>query len=201
MGMIQVHQNSVHLIAQSPTNIGATQIAPGLVEYRTGNWGTTDGVSIHHLDENQVFLSSGSGSEVNNADLTNLYVRKGQGILFAHTDDNGDREGEYTFPRNAGEVGQVLAVETNVSDISTLEWKNINDLVNVTEPWKIQNTTNDATANTDDIYQQGKVAVGFTDADAVSEKQLEVKGDFKSQVTLADGTVLGTEINNNVVDP
>src|SRR5690606_34283604 len=58
-----------------------------------------------------------------------------------------------------------------------------------------------ATANTDNIYQQGKVAVGFTDADAVSEKQLEVKGDFKAQITLTDGTVLGTEINNNVIDP
>src|SRR5690554_3241164 len=39
-----------------------------------------------------------------------------------------------------------------------------------TEPWFVQNTSNEATANTDDIYQQGKVAVGFTDADAVSDK-------------------------------
>src|SRR5690606_19723550 len=69
------------------------------------------------------------------------------------------------------------------------------------EPWFIQNTSNEATANTDNIYQQGKVAVGFTDADAVSEKQLEVKGDFKAQITQTDGTVLGTEINNNVIDP
>jgi len=201
MGMIQLLPNSVHLIAQSPTNIAATQIAPGTVEYRVGNWGLTDGIAIHHMDKDQIFLSSGSGSAGGNADLTNLYVRKGQGILFSHTDASGDRVGEYTFPRNAGQVGQVLGVETSTSDISTLAWKDINDLVDVTEPWRIQNTTNDAIANTDDIYQQGKVAVGFTDADAVSEKQLEVKGDFKSQVTLADGTVLGTEINNNVVDP
>src|SRR5690554_5032749 len=64
-----------------------------------------------------------------------------------------------------------------------------------TEPWKIQNTDTEATDNADNIYQQGKVAVGFTDADGVSDKQLEVKGDFKAQVT--DGDIIyGTEIDN-----
>lgn len=53
-----------------------------------------------------------------------------------------------------------------------------------TEPWRIQNTANEATANTDNIYQQGKVAVGFTSADAVTTKQMEVKGDFKVSKTL-----------------
>src|SRR5690554_3346974 len=63
------------------------------------------------------------------------------------------------------------------------------------EPWKIQNTDTEATDNADNIYQQGKVAVGFTDADGVSDKQLEVKGDFKAQVT--DGDIIyGTEIDN-----
>src|SRR5690554_3883985 len=64
-----------------------------------------------------------------------------------------------------------------------------------TEPWKIQNTDTEATDNADNIYQQGKVAVGFTDADGVSDKQMEVKGDFKAQVT--DGDIIyGTEIDN-----
>src|SRR5690554_3550921 len=64
-----------------------------------------------------------------------------------------------------------------------------------TEPWKIQNTDTEATDNADNIYQQGKVAVGFTDADGVSDKQFEVKGDFKAQVT--DGDIIyGTEIDN-----
>lgn len=64
-----------------------------------------------------------------------------------------------------------------------------------TEPWKIQNTTTEATDNADNIYQQGKVAVGFTSADTVSAKQMEVKGDFKAQVT--DGDIIyGTEIDN-----
>src|SRR5690554_2544008 len=64
-----------------------------------------------------------------------------------------------------------------------------------TEPWRIQNTTTEATDNADNIYQQGKVAVGFTNADAVSDKQLEVVGDFKAQVT--DGDIIyGTEVNS-----
>src|SRR5690606_8614147 len=63
------------------------------------------------------------------------------------------------------------------------------------EPWQIQNTTTEATDNADNIYQQGKVAVGFTSADAVTTKQFEVKGDFKAQVT--DGDIIyGTEIDN-----
>src|SRR5690606_15664553 len=60
----------------------------------------------------------------------------------------------------------------------------------------IQNTSDEATANTDNIYQQGKVAVGFTDADAVSEKQLEVKGDFKTQIENG-GEYVGMETNIN----
>ena len=49
----------------------------------------------------------------------------------------------------------------------------------IKEPWKIQNTENQAVLNTDDIYQQGKVAVGFTKDDEVSNKQFEVKGNIK----------------------
>lgn len=63
-----------------------------------------------------------------------------------------------------------------------------------TEPWYQQTTANEATANTQNIYQQGKVAVGFTNADAVTGKQFEVKGDFKSQVT-AGTTIFGSEVN------
>src|SRR5690554_651339 len=64
-----------------------------------------------------------------------------------------------------------------------------------TEPWRIQNTTTEATDNADNIYQQGKVAIGFTSADAVTIKQFEVKGDFKAQVT--DGDIIyGTEVDN-----
>src|SRR5690606_32809402 len=61
-------------------------------------------------------------------------------------------------------------------------------------PWFVQNTLNEATANTENIYQQGKVAVGFTDADAVSGKQFEVKGDFKTEANV-EGRDVGFETN------
>lgn len=64
-----------------------------------------------------------------------------------------------------------------------------------TEPWYVQGTTNEATANTENIYQQGKVAVGFSNTDAVSGKQFEVKGDVKSVVNNA-GTYSLLETNN-----
>lgn len=48
-------------------------------------------------------------------------------------------------------------------------------------PWNIQNTANPATANTQNIYQNGKVGIGFSAADALSDRQFEVKGDMKAQ--------------------
>ncbi|UOV00034.1 hypothetical protein MUU74_08775 [Chryseobacterium daecheongense] len=48
------------------------------------------------------------------------------------------------------------------------------------EPWNVQNTANPATANNQNIYQSGKVGIGFTAGDAVSDKQFEVKGDMKA---------------------
>src|SRR5690606_32363798 len=56
------------------------------------------------------------------------------------------------------------------------------------EPWFIQNTSDEATANNDNIYQQGKVAVGFSNTDAVSGKQFEVKGDMKAVYDNGAGT-------------
>jgi len=51
----------------------------------------------------------------------------------------------------------------------------------VTSPWNIQNTANPATANNQNIYQNGKVGIGFSSADALSDRQFEVKGDMKAQ--------------------
>src|SRR5690606_19492719 len=63
-----------------------------------------------------------------------------------------------------------------------------------TGPWRVQDTGAEADDNQQDIYQQGKVAVGFTDADGVSDKQFEVKGDVKSVVNNA-GTYSLLETN------
>ncbi|MDF2553968.1 MAG: uncharacterized protein K0R77_3243 [Chryseobacterium sp.] len=65
-----------------------------------------------------------------------------------------------------------------------------------TEPWNVQGTTTQATGNSQNIYQQGKVAVGFTDADGITTKQLEVKGDFKSEYNNG-GLFSGIETNSD----
>src|SRR5690606_19370730 len=75
------------------------------------------------------------------------------------------------------------------AETAQLSWADVSSLT--VEPWKVQNTTNDATDNTEDIYQQGKVAIGFTDADAVSDKQLEVKGDLKAEFLDDDNFMYG----------
>jgi hypothetical protein len=65
---------------------------------------------------------------------------------------------------------------------------------NLLEPWKVQGTAVASTQNTEDIYQQGKVAIGTTSSSAVSTKQLDVAGDFKTKYT--DGTnYYGLETN------
>ncbi|UWX60632.1 hypothetical protein N0B40_19870 [Chryseobacterium oranimense] len=60
------------------------------------------------------------------------------------------------------------------------KWVKLNS-GSIPSPWNIQNTANPSTANTQNIYQNGKVGIGFTAADAVSDRQFEVKGDMKAQ--------------------
>ncbi|MFY0481820.1 hypothetical protein ACI6PS_04375 [Flavobacterium sp. PLA-1-15] len=70
-----------------------------------------------------------------------------------------------------------------------------------TEPWRVQTTTNNATANADHIYQTGRVGVGdFSMAFPVgyTPKKLEVKGDFKSE-TIVGGNLVGMEVNSPLV--
>lgn len=60
------------------------------------------------------------------------------------------------------------------------KWVKLNTGISAS-PWNVQNTGNTATANTQDIYQNGKVGIGFAATDAVSDRQFEVKGDMKAQ--------------------
>ncbi|MDM1497060.1 hypothetical protein HX063_16950 [Myroides odoratimimus] len=122
--------NSVHLIAQSPTNLAGVQIIPGLIEYRTGNWGVSDGMSLYHMDNNQIFLRNESG-EGNDKDVAALRIMRNNGIQFAYSDSEGNRIGDYTFPKDSGEVGQVLAVNVVGDNTSRLQWKSIEDLVDI----------------------------------------------------------------------
>ncbi|MCT2407673.1 hypothetical protein NZD88_09005 [Chryseobacterium antibioticum] len=60
------------------------------------------------------------------------------------------------------------------------KWVKLNTGISAS-PWNIQNTGSPATANTQNIYQNGKVGIGFAATDAVSDRQFEVKGDMKAQ--------------------
>lgn len=69
-----------------------------------------------------------------------------------------------------------------------------------TEPWFKQTDGTQATANTDHIYQMGKVAINKT----TTNKQLEVVGNFKAEVTVVDPDddetiVYGTEIDHPIL--
>ncbi|MFN0254975.1 hypothetical protein E6A44_005285, partial [Pedobacter ureilyticus] len=64
----------------------------------------------------------------------------------------------------------------------------------VTEPWNVENTTTKATTNTQNIYQNGRVGIGNFGS-ALTTKQLEVKGDFKSEI-VSGATAYGTEVNS-----
>ncbi|GEM_PF-1068070 len=81
---------------------------------------------------------------------------------------------QYYFPNARGNANQILRLN---STRDSLEWSDISSIVS--QPWRVQNTNLFSTNHTDNIYQQGKVAVGFTDQDVVSTKQFEVKGDVK----------------------
>lgn len=63
-----------------------------------------------------------------------------------------------------------------------------------TEPWRVQNTTTNATTNTQDIYQKGKVAIGGGDA-AVSAYNLDVTGtsNVSGNSRVGSSSVLGAQ--------
>ena len=75
------------------------------------------------------------------------------------------------------------------------KWVKLATSNDMLEPWKIQGTANNATENTDNIYQQGKVSIGSTSATTATLKQLEVVGDFKTRT--ATGTGIETKDPGN----
>lgn len=71
-------------------------------------------------------------------------------------------------------------------------WQTVGGALAYTEPFQVQNTSKKSTLNKENIYQEGKVGVGFVAADGVSAKQFEVKGDIKAK-SLYDGNYYGIE--------
>lgn len=67
-------------------------------------------------------------------------------------------------------------------DSTVNKWIKLSTGISATsEPWNVQNTATPATSNNQNIYQNGKVGVGFLPTDAISDRQFEVKGDMKAQ--------------------
>ncbi|MDQ0067705.1 hypothetical protein [Chryseobacterium lathyri] len=60
------------------------------------------------------------------------------------------------------------------------KWVKLNSGIS-TSPWNVQNTSSAATSHIQNIYQNGKVGIGFAATDTVSDRQFEVKGDMKAQ--------------------
>lgn len=127
-------------------------------------------------------------------------------------DELKDKDALYTAA--TGQTGTIVYATSASSDAGVIGTKTINvdgagyyyfdgtiwtkfgngSGASATEPWLEQGTSIEATANTQNIYQQGKVAVGFTEADGVSDKQLEVKGHFKTEADVA-GRDVGIDTN------
>ncbi|MBA5792057.1 hypothetical protein H1R17_04010 [Flavobacterium sp. xlx-214] len=65
------------------------------------------------------------------------------------------------------------------------------------EPWNVQNTSNQATSNTQNIYQQGNVALGTISTDPVRSEKLYVKGQtFVEENTMDAGAGVSASITN-----
>lgn len=137
---------------------------------------------------NYIELTSRSIIDENTFDTESSQVLiKHNGIQHEHTSNihgNNYTRDTYTFPRTVGTNGQVLALD-NVSFFAdynhtsgNLVWK---DPLHGGNIWRIQNTETPAASNTDNIYLNGKLAVGFTQDDEVSQKSFEIKGDIKVQ--------------------
>lgn len=137
------------------------------------------------VNETVVFYSQNTAANTE----TKLHVDKTNGITFKYG-TIANPSGNYTFPKNNGTAGQVLVTDGAASTLMTgaqLSWADASSLITVpTEPWNIQSTTNPATANTENIYQMGNVAIGtnaiptFTAGGSTISPKFHVAGDIST---------------------
>ncbi|WP_233166002.1 beta strand repeat-containing protein [Pedobacter sp. ASV12] len=111
---------------------------------------------------NSAALSLTASFGVNTINLTNqqsttMNVASAKGVNFIYQKPFGGVEGNYIFPRDNGTANQVLTTDGAGSE-AQLSWKDASVLA--PEPWRIENTTNPATTNIQNIYQDGNVGLG-----------------------------------------
>lgn len=102
---------------------------------------------------------------------------------------NEDQTGAIVYAKSASSGAGVAGDKTiNIDSegyyyFDGTVWVKFSGAASNIEPWQIQNTNDKAENNTENIYQEGKVAVGFNASDIVSDKQFEVKGDIRTTYT------------------
>ncbi|WP_131368507.1 hypothetical protein [Chryseobacterium soli] len=125
IGMIQIQQNSIHQVAQSPTNIGALQVTPGIVDIQAGGSGFTDQSSVMQIYENQVSLISQKSNQDNQSAV---HVRELDGVQFEFGKTATPTEGSYIFPKTGGKANQILVTNGGTAGNginAQLSWANI----------------------------------------------------------------------------
>ena len=131
---------------------------------------------------------------------TRVEVKSDEGVKFDFVNNNFSYN--YTFPKTIGQLNQVLVTESitgQSQNSAQLAWKSIGDLVAGSENiWKIQNTTNSATSNNDNIYQRGKVGIGFDATTPLSNVQFEVKGKVLAKQTHTDGEISELSVDDKL---
>src|SRR5690606_37445546 len=169
---------------------GAGGISPR-AEMRTGKADNTvtNAVIVGSNGETEVVDKIYLRSEDTTAGTaTRLLVDKADGVTFKHG-TIGSPSGNYTFPQNNGKAGQVLVTDGAAPTLMTgaqLSWADASDLVDINEPWRVEGTTNEATANTENIFQLGSVAIGantipsITTGSGTVNPMLHVAGDVST---------------------
>ena len=143
--------------------------------------GSNDGKSevyakdIGNNIQNRIVAGTDGGDAIGNVmmsseDLTTnasskVIVDKLNGVKFKF----GIAGNNYTFPKVNGSVNQVLTTDGNPSD-AILSWKDASTLAQ--EPWQIQGTTNPATTNAQNIYQNGSVAIGIASGASIPSTEV-----------------------------
>ena len=155
-------------------------------------------VSFFNIDEYGINIGKVYGDPAGSNNITTIPSSPFENIL---SNPTGKRM-FYTLPLDPPTIGQVLTFDSNVENTENLydltgefsgqevisktktKWSNISDLTSAaTEPWLVQGSTTQASANTQNIYQMGKVAIGaggsLLTGDSASV-MLHVNGDIES---------------------
>lgn len=194
--LLNISDQSAFLISKNQESSSSAGVSPNSVYLSSALPNQADGASIVRISPELISLQN-DGNELN-ALQSQINIDNVNGVNFGFKKDlySGNIQ-QYTFPTTSGDVGQVLAVDTSAAGTSTLAWTDI--VSPSTEPWQVQGSTTQATSNTEHIYQQGKVAIGFTNQEINPDytKQLQVQGDilaYNKDFTNNIGYV--TEFNN-----